>query len=176
MVGLSGPGRVARLEIMSPEKDSHSRENDGSEDSAGRVFRESSRLKREENSGSEEHSREAPPGRPENQSRSRPSNGRYSASRLGKQVRSVGTLGMIPILLGVGPIIGLFIGRWLDKQFGSSPWLTALFVIMGFVAAVREMLQLLRRYSDEDNKSDKYNKYTSNKDTRSNKDTQNRAN
>jgi ATP synthase protein I len=68
-----------------------------------------------------------------------------SASELGKRVNTVGSLGMIPVLLAAGPIIGIFIGQWLDKKFDSSPWLTVLFVILGFVAGVREMIQLLKR-------------------------------
>ncbi len=73
------------------------------------------------------------------------STGSNSASELGKRVNTIGSLGMIPVLLAAGPIIGIFIGQWLDKKFDSSPWLTILFVILGFVAGVREMIQLLKR-------------------------------
>jgi len=127
--------------MMSPEQDSESRENGDSGDATGK--------------GPEEDAGAGT--RPADKSRGSNTNGRYSATELGKRARSLGSLGMIPILLAVGPIIGLFIGQWLDKQFNSSPWLTALFVILGFVAVVREMIQLLKRYSDEDqeNKSDK---------------------
>jgi len=138
---------------MSPEQDSESRENgdfgDRAEDSAGEGP--------EEDSGAGAHPADKSVERPAGKPRNSKANGRYSATELGKRARSLGSLGMIPILLAVGPIIGLFIGQWLDKQFNSSPWLTALFVVLGFVAVVREMIQLLKRYSDEDqeNKSDK---------------------
>lgn len=70
---------------------------------------------------------------------------KFSAADLGKRAKTIGSLGMIPILLGVGPIVGALMGRWLDQQFDTDPWLTILFVIFGFIAAVREMMRLLKR-------------------------------
>ena len=71
--------------------------------------------------------------------------GKYSAEEMGRRAREIGSLGVIPILLAVGPIIGALIGQWLDRVFDTSPLLTILFVIFGFVAAVREMMNLLKQ-------------------------------
>jgi ATP synthase protein I len=79
---------------------------------------------------------------------------KYSAAEFGKRAKTIGSLGMIPILLAAGPIIGALGGRWLDKQFETDPWLTILFVILGFVAAVREMLRLLKQ-SERDEEREK---------------------
>lgn len=70
---------------------------------------------------------------------------KFAAASLGKRAKAIGSLGMIPILLGVGPIVGALMGQWLDGQFDTDPWLTILFVIFGFIAAVREMLRLLKQ-------------------------------
>ncbi len=74
---------------------------------------------------------------------------------MGKRVSTIGSLGMMPILLAVGPIIGIFIGQWLDKKFDSSPWLTILFVILGFVAGIRETILILKRENAKEEEQDK---------------------
>ncbi len=77
-----------------------------------------------------------------------------SAEKLGRQFKSIGSLGIIPMILAIGPILGLLIGQFLDKKFDTSPWLTILFLIFGFVAAIREMIRLLNQAnSDEEKKS-----------------------
>ena len=76
---------------------------------------------------------------------------RNSAEELGKKARSIGYLSMIPILIGAGPIIGLLIGKWLDGKFDSSPWLTIIFMILGFVAAIRETMRLIKRSKQDIN-------------------------
>ncbi|HSG99267.1 MAG TPA: AtpZ/AtpI family protein [candidate division Zixibacteria bacterium] len=70
--------------------------------------------------------------------------GKHSAEEMGRRAKEIGSLGLIPIILAVGPIIGALIGQWLDKRFATAPWLTIVFVIFGFVAAVREMLRLIK--------------------------------
>jgi len=100
-------------------------------------------------------------------SESRPkSSGSSPAGKLGKRVNTIGSLGMIPVLLAAGPIIGIFIGQWLDKKFDTSPWLTVTFVILGFVAGVREMVLLLKRQNAIEKATDKENNSEDSKDTR----------
>lgn len=76
---------------------------------------------------------------------------RNSAEELGKKARSIGYLSMIPILIGAGPIIGLLIGKWLDDKFDSLPWLTIIFMILGFVAAIRETMRLIKKSKQDIN-------------------------
>jgi ATP synthase protein I len=69
-------------------------------------------------------------------------------------LRSAGLLLTIPTILIVAPLVGFFIGNWLDRRFNTSPWLVILGLILGFVAAGRETYRLYRRYleSEEERK------------------------
>ena len=51
------------------------------------------------------------------------------------QVKQLGVLTTIPIILLVGPFIGFFIGGWIDKNFKIYPWLTIVFTGLGFAAS-----------------------------------------
>ena len=47
------------------------------------------------------------------------------------------------LLVGVG--VGGFIGWLLDRQFGTRPWLLVLFVIMGFVAGLMNVVRAAQK-------------------------------
>ena len=66
------------------------------------------------------------------------------------QVKQLGILTTIPILLLVGPAIGYFLGSWIDRKANSYPWFSILFIFLGFFAAGREIFRLLRQISRED--------------------------
>lgn len=65
-------------------------------------------------------------------------------------LRSAGLLLAIPTLLIVSPLVGVFLGNWLDKRFHTSPWLTLAGLVLGFAAAGRETYQIYRRYQAEE--------------------------
>ena len=65
-------------------------------------------------------------------------------------LRSAGLLLAIPTLLIVSPLVGFFLGGWLDKRFHTSPWLLLAGLVLGFVAAGRETYQIYRRYLAEE--------------------------
>lgn len=47
---------------------------------------------------------------------------------------------------------GLFFGRWLDGQMGTSPFFTLLFLLMGIAAGFRSLYTLIKRqFKDEEN-------------------------
>ncbi len=71
-----------------------------------------------------------------------------------KGLRSAGLLLAIPTLLIVAPLVGFFLGSWLDKRFGTSPWLLIGGLVLGFVAAGRETYQIYRRYQAEEEKGE----------------------
>ena len=62
-----------------------------------------------------------------------------------RYARLIGTLGPIPLMLGVGPLLGFFAGRWLDERIGTGPWLQVLLMILGLGAAVRYLVTALQR-------------------------------
>ena len=74
-----------------------------------------------------------------------------------KLIRMLGVLSTVGITMVAATVIGLFIGLKLDKVFGTSPWLTALFLLLGLIAGFRNLFQYTKRSQeamDEDNKED----------------------
>ena len=73
------------------------------------------------------------------------------------QVKQLGVLTTIPIILLVGPIIGFYIGGWIDGKFHVYPWFTIIFIVLGFVASAKQIIYLLKEVLRED-KSQNTNK------------------
>ena len=65
-------------------------------------------------------------------------------------LRSASLLLAIPTLLIVAPLVGFFLGAWLDQRFGTGPWLGIAGLVVGFAAAGRETYLIYRRYQAED--------------------------
>ncbi len=62
-----------------------------------------------------------------------------------KQVRIYGLLSSIPGFLVVPPVVCALAGMWLDKRFGTAPWLLLVFLILGFGSGVRLIMRTLTR-------------------------------
>jgi len=58
--------------------------------------------------------------------------------------RQLGLLTAVPFLLAAGPIVGFYIGDWLDKKFYTTPWLMLGFLVLGFVAGIKETISLIK--------------------------------
>lgn len=56
----------------------------------------------------------------------------------------------VPIVLLVGPVVGFWIGGWIDRKTHTHPWFTIAFVGLGFAAAAREVVRLLKDAARED--------------------------
>ena len=69
------------------------------------------------------------------------------------QLKQLSVLTVIPVILLVGPLVGFFIGGWIDRRAGSYPWFTLLFLILGFTAAGREITRLLKQVLKDDKQS-----------------------
>ncbi|MBI5869295.1 MAG: AtpZ/AtpI family protein, partial [candidate division Zixibacteria bacterium] len=54
-----------------------------------------------------------------------------------------------------GPLIGYFFGQWLAGRFGTDPWLMVLFIVLGFIAAGKEVWGLIQKASRDDERSEK---------------------
>ena len=61
--------------------------------------------------------------------------------------RQIGILTTIPMLMAVGPILGYYIGDFLDKKLGTTPYLMMVFIFFGFVAAGKGVYNLIKRAS-----------------------------
>ena len=66
------------------------------------------------------------------------------------QLKQIGALTAVPIILLVGPIVGYFLGRWIDQRFQLYPWCTIILLTLGFVASGREVWRLLKQVLKED--------------------------
>lgn len=60
------------------------------------------------------------------------------------QLKHAGILTSVPVILLVGPVVGYFIGSWIDRKAHIFPWVTIIFTALGFVAAAREITRLLK--------------------------------
>jgi ATP synthase protein I len=56
--------------------------------------------------------------------------------------------------LGFSVLLGLIVGQWLDRRFGTEPWLLLLFLGFGMVAGFRSVYRLLRELNAR-NREDK---------------------
>ena len=62
-----------------------------------------------------------------------------------QQIRVYGLLSSIPGFLVVPPVVGALAGMWLDKRFGTAPWLLLVFLVLGFGSGVRLIMRTLKR-------------------------------
>ncbi|MBU2531860.1 MAG: AtpZ/AtpI family protein [Alphaproteobacteria bacterium] len=55
----------------------------------------------------------------------------------------------IAVDLVVGVAFGGFVGWWLDRYFGSAPWLMVLLIILGFTAGMMNVIRTAQRMQAE---------------------------
>jgi len=60
-------------------------------------------------------------------------------------LRTLGAVASIGLLILIATMIGLAFGVWLDKLFGTSPWLTFLFTLLGLAAGLVESAKILMK-------------------------------
>lgn len=60
-------------------------------------------------------------------------------------LRQFGVLGSVGLHLVLGTFTGLAIGYFLDRAFGSKPWLTLLFLGFGVAAGFTNLFRIMRR-------------------------------
>lgn len=69
---------------------------------------------------------------------------------LSSQLKQLGVVTTIPIILLIGPMVGYFIGSWVDRKLLIYPWVTIILVGLGFVGSGREVVRLLKETLKED--------------------------
>ena len=62
-----------------------------------------------------------------------------------KLFRVLGALSTVGITLVVSTVIGYFIGHWLDGKFGTTPWLTVVFLLFGIAAGFKNLYDQTRK-------------------------------
>lgn len=64
--------------------------------------------------------------------------------------RQIGFLTLIPIIMVVAPLLGYFLGSFLDEKLGTEPYLMIVFIVFGFIAAGKEVYELIKRSAKEE--------------------------
>lgn len=65
-------------------------------------------------------------------------------------LRSAGLLLAIPSLLLVSPLVGFFLGKFVDRWLETEPAWSIVGVVLGFIAAGREIYLIIRRVQAEE--------------------------
>jgi ATP synthase protein I len=72
-------------------------------------------------------------------------------------LRRHANIASIGINLVVATFVGLGIGLYLDKYFGTAPWLMLIFLVFGIAAGFKNMFEQVKKYGmldDEDDTKD----------------------
>jgi ATP synthase protein I len=78
--------------------------------------------------------------------------GKGKKSRLYREVGKYASLGLE---MALSVVIGLAFGAFLDKRLKTGPWLTLLFLILGFAAGFRSLLRAARKSARDTVREDK---------------------
>ncbi len=71
-----------------------------------------------------------------------------------KLIRMIADLSTVGLTLVFATVIGLFIGHQLDRFFGTSPWLTGLFLLFGIFAGFKNLFVHAKKSQDTFDKND----------------------
>jgi len=63
--------------------------------------------------------------------------------------RQLSLIGIIPAIMAVGPLIGFFVGKWLDRKLGTDPYLMWVLILLGLIAAGKEVYNIVKKVSEE---------------------------
>ncbi|HOX09579.1 MAG TPA: AtpZ/AtpI family protein [Candidatus Omnitrophota bacterium] len=61
-----------------------------------------------------------------------------------------GLLSFVPVVLAAGPLAGYFLGEFLEKKIGFAPYLSLVFMGLGFYTSVREIIKILKIIHKDD--------------------------
>jgi F0F1-type ATP synthase assembly protein I len=67
-------------------------------------------------------------------------------------IKTLGYLSTLGLAMAISIGIGAFLGVWLDKQFGTKPWLFFVFLALGIAAAFRNLYIMYRRLQKAEDK------------------------
>lgn len=72
-----------------------------------------------------------------------------------KFIKNMANASSVGTSLAFSVIIGGAMGWWLDKTFGTKPWLFLLFLVCGIIAGFKNMVYFIKKtdlFDDEDRK------------------------
>lgn len=56
----------------------------------------------------------------------------------------------LPFVLSVPPIVGWYIGSWIDGYFRTTPYGMYIFLVLGLIGGIREFYRIVKKYKDEE--------------------------
>ena len=65
-----------------------------------------------------------------------------------KMIRTLGHLSTVGLSMGIAIGIGALVGHYLDKKFGTAPWLFFIFLGFGVAAAFRNLYIMYKKVKD----------------------------
>jgi ATP synthase protein I len=60
--------------------------------------------------------------------------------------KGLATLSSMGIAMVLCTFIGLLMGIYIDKYFGTKPWFTIIFLVLGIVAGFKNMYEMIKKY------------------------------
>jgi ATP synthase protein I len=63
-------------------------------------------------------------------------------------IRAIGMVGGLGFMLGLSVLAGALLGHYLDRRWGTGPWVTLAGVLLGTAVGFREVIAALRRLSE----------------------------
>jgi F0F1-type ATP synthase assembly protein I len=67
-----------------------------------------------------------------------------------RNMRDIGIYTAIPIMLGVGPAVGWYLGHLVRQQWGGSVWWEIGGTLFGLAAAIRQVYKAIKEGSKHD--------------------------
>jgi ATP synthase protein I len=67
-----------------------------------------------------------------------------------KRMQMIATYAMLPFIIGVPPIVGWYIGSWIDKHFDTKPYGMYILLALGVIAGAREFYRIIKQYKDDE--------------------------
>lgn len=64
-------------------------------------------------------------------------------------MKQLGVFVTIPFVLGVPPLLGWFLGHWLDEFFHTAPYFMYFLIAAGIIAGFREVYRIIKRFGNE---------------------------
>lgn len=72
-----------------------------------------------------------------------------------RTVRNIGRASQVGIFLAVATFIGWAIGQWLDRLFGTDPWLTVVCAMLGVAAGFIELFHVVSSITADEEQAEK---------------------
>jgi F0F1-type ATP synthase assembly protein I len=65
-----------------------------------------------------------------------------------KMIRTLGNVSTVGLSMAISIGIGALVGHYLDKKFGTAPWLLLIFLGFGVAAAFRNLYIMYKKIKD----------------------------